>query len=221
MLGASPARQDACAQQACARPDVMHAGSHSNTGESNGPVVGDLQLDVVGVGALEGVHEGRGADRALHWVPLDFPAPVAVQLLVQRPRQALRAQVGHEHVLHGQRDGVRARPGARAAEGQAHAAALRVVEEGAVHGHAELRAGGPGQHGGVRVLEAAGARAPRITVVRALRPALKGFSSARWCCKSSSERLAAWPVIGPCWDRQIVKRCNSSVKCYWCKLVGC
>ena len=70
------------------------------------PVVGDLHLDVVGVGALEGVHKGCRAHSALHRVPLNGPAPIPRNLLIQAAGQALWAQVRHQYVLGSQWDRV-------------------------------------------------------------------------------------------------------------------
>ena len=76
-------------------------------------MVRDLHLEVVGIGILEGVHKGRGPDSALHGVPLNGPAPVASNLLIQGASLALRAQVGHQHILGRQGDwiGCRAHTG--------------------------------------------------------------------------------------------------------------
>jgi hypothetical protein len=59
------------------------------------PVVGDLQLDVVLVGSLEGVDKGRFANGTLQGGPLNCPAPVPDQFLIQVSGLALRALVGH------------------------------------------------------------------------------------------------------------------------------
>ena len=71
----------------CIRANILQ------TGLTVSPVVGDLHLDVVGVGALEGVHKGRRAHSALHRVPLNGPAPIPRNLLIQAAGQALWAQV--------------------------------------------------------------------------------------------------------------------------------
>jgi hypothetical protein len=69
---------------------ALHARTWGGGGAARGaPRVGDLQLEVPGVAALEGVEEGRGgpahAHRALHGRPQDGPAPVPRGCLVQRP----------------------------------------------------------------------------------------------------------------------------------------
>lgn len=67
-------------------------------------MVGDLHLNVIGVGPLEGVDKGSRPNSALHWVPLNLPAAITGLLLIQISFLALRAEVGYQHILGRQRN---------------------------------------------------------------------------------------------------------------------